>query len=103
MSAPARWFNLAGKTVAGYDRVQTPLTDSLAKEGIEIHFDDDFSSFRLHRLFQKNLHPGIVGDGMSSVVCFPLAHGYISRFKSAVWLAGYITIIAGVNSGIGSS
>lgn len=44
MSALARWFNLAGKTVCGYDRVQTPLTDSLSKEGIRIHFDDDIKS-----------------------------------------------------------
>ncbi len=44
MSALARWFNFAGKSVSGYDRVQTPLTDSLAVEGINIHFDDAVES-----------------------------------------------------------
>jgi len=41
MSAIARWFNLEGRFVAGYDKTSTPLTNSLQKEGIEVHFDDD--------------------------------------------------------------
>jgi UDP-N-acetylmuramate--alanine ligase len=40
MSALARWFAWQGKKVAGYDRTQTPLTDSLIREGIAIHFTD---------------------------------------------------------------
>ncbi|MEZ5070133.1 MAG: UDP-N-acetylmuramate--L-alanine ligase [Bacteroidales bacterium] len=40
MSALARYFVSQGKEVAGYDRVSTPLTDQLAREGIAIHFED---------------------------------------------------------------
>lgn len=41
MSAIARWFNVNGYRVAGYDRTTTPLTDALQAEGIDIHFEDD--------------------------------------------------------------
>ncbi|MEP0368367.1 MAG: UDP-N-acetylmuramate--L-alanine ligase [Cyclobacteriaceae bacterium] len=40
MSAIARWFKQRGKRVAGYDRVKTPLTQSLEDEGIWIHYED---------------------------------------------------------------
>jgi len=40
MSALARYFLSQGKAVAGYDRVSTSLTDKLAREGIDIHFED---------------------------------------------------------------
>ncbi|MGB3468935.1 MAG: UDP-N-acetylmuramate--L-alanine ligase, partial [Cyclobacteriaceae bacterium] len=43
MSAIARWFSLQGKAVSGYDRVSTPLTESLEKEGITIHYQDNVS------------------------------------------------------------
>lgn len=40
MSALARYFNLHGKVVSGYDKTRTSLTDDLQKEGIEITFED---------------------------------------------------------------
>ena len=40
MSALARYFNAQNKEVAGYDKVQTNLTASLIKEGINIHYQD---------------------------------------------------------------
>ena len=40
MSALARYFVSQGKHVAGYDRVSTPLTDQLIREGIDIQFED---------------------------------------------------------------
>ncbi|MCK5857471.1 MAG: UDP-N-acetylmuramate--L-alanine ligase [Bacteroidales bacterium] len=40
MSALARYFNFEGKTVAGYDRTPSPLTDRLSEEGISIHYTD---------------------------------------------------------------
>jgi UDP-N-acetylmuramate--alanine ligase len=43
MSALARYFLAEGKTVAGYDRTSTPLTDNLKKEGMDIHFEDDIN------------------------------------------------------------
>lgn len=41
MSALARYFVSMGKQVAGYDRVSTPLTDQLTREGVKIFFEDN--------------------------------------------------------------
>lgn len=41
MSALARWFKERGAVVAGYDRIETPLTRKLAEEGIIVHYTDD--------------------------------------------------------------
>ena len=41
MSAIARYFNVMGLKVSGYDRVSTPLTDQITREGINVHFSDD--------------------------------------------------------------
>ena len=40
MSALARYFKSAGKTVAGYDKTETPLTVALQSEGIAVSFVD---------------------------------------------------------------
>lgn len=44
MSALARYLNEQGKVVAGYDRVITALTKQLEKEGIDIHYSDNYNS-----------------------------------------------------------
>lgn len=44
MSALARYFNLHGKIVAGYDKTPTALTDELQQEGISITFEDSLST-----------------------------------------------------------
>lgn len=41
MSALARYFKHLGAEVAGYDRTETPLTQALAAEGVEIHYEID--------------------------------------------------------------
>lgn len=41
MSALARYFNMKGKQVAGYDRSETVLTKQLVKEGVEVFYTDD--------------------------------------------------------------
>ena len=41
MSALARWFQVNGYAVAGYDKTPTALTDALQAEGMVIHFTDD--------------------------------------------------------------
>ena len=41
MSALARYFKAMGAQVGGYDRTPTALTDELAKEGMEIIFEDE--------------------------------------------------------------
>lgn len=43
MSALARYFNVQGKHVAGYDRTETPLTKALVSEGINAFYTDDHS------------------------------------------------------------
>ena len=40
MSAIARYLHANGIAVAGYDRTQTPLTESLEAEGMSIHYTD---------------------------------------------------------------
>lgn len=44
MSALARYFKANGKTVKGYDKTPSPLTDRLVVEGIEICFEDTIES-----------------------------------------------------------
>src|ERR1051326_4066423 len=46
MSALARYFNAMGKSVSGYDKTKTSLTDELVAEGIEVHFDDNIESVK---------------------------------------------------------
>ena len=41
MSALARYFHANKKQVAGYDKTQTEITDSLVALGIDIHFEDN--------------------------------------------------------------
>lgn len=40
MSALARYFNLKGKKVLGYDKTETKLTMNLQKEGVDVHYVD---------------------------------------------------------------
>ncbi len=44
MSAIARYFNLRGAKVSGYDKTETPLTQALQAEGIDIHFDENVNA-----------------------------------------------------------
>ncbi|WP_299396413.1 UDP-N-acetylmuramate--L-alanine ligase [uncultured Gelidibacter sp.] len=44
MSALARYFVAEGKSVAGYDRTQTEITEALVGLGVEVHFEDAVSS-----------------------------------------------------------
>lgn len=44
MSALARYFNASGKKVAGYDKVQTTITDALQDLGVDVHFEDSISN-----------------------------------------------------------
>lgn len=43
MSNLARYFLSQGKMVAGYDRVETPLTKLLVEEGAQVHYTDDLA------------------------------------------------------------
>ena len=44
MSALARYFNVLGKKVSGYDRNSSELTDQLIHEDIAIHFNDSIEN-----------------------------------------------------------
>ena len=41
MSALERYFLSKGKVVAGYDRTPSALTDSLQREGVQLHFEEN--------------------------------------------------------------
>lgn len=43
MSAIARYFKFKGLTVSGYDKTPSDLTESLRKEGIDVHYEDNVS------------------------------------------------------------
>lgn len=45
MSALARYSNISGKNVAGYDLTETVLTRQLSEEGINIHYIEDINQF----------------------------------------------------------
>lgn len=44
MSALARYFKSLGKSVSGYDKTKTTLTEQLVQEGIAVHYDDKGNS-----------------------------------------------------------
>ena len=43
MSAVARYYNVKGYAVSGYDKTPSPLTHALEDEGIGVHYTDDIS------------------------------------------------------------
>ncbi len=51
MSALARYFKFMGRNVAGYDRTESPLTEALSSEGIDVHYEDDI------KYIPKNWNP----------------------------------------------
>lgn len=48
MSALARYFMWQGKSVAGYDRTETPLTRQLESEGAKVHYREDVTQIPLN-------------------------------------------------------
>lgn len=50
MSALARYFNMKGWEVAGYDKTPSPITKALEEEGISVHFEDLGESLPLNFL-----------------------------------------------------
>lgn len=52
MSALARWFQVNGYAVAGYDKTATALTSALQTEGMAIHFVEDVEQIPL--AFREN-------------------------------------------------
>lgn len=54
MSAIARFFKSQNKNVAGYDKTQTEITDSLEALGISVHFKDEMASVENSYLNKEN-------------------------------------------------
>jgi len=60
MSALARYFNFYGKSVAGYDRTASPLTQTLIDEGISIHYTDSLTEIPVEVRNIENKHQVLV-------------------------------------------
>lgn len=78
MSALVRYFLSKGKNVAGYDKTPSDLTETLIKEGADIHYDDDIC-----------LIPDYCKDKESTLVVFtpaiPDTHSELSYFRNNVF------------------
>lgn len=69
MSALARYFRRRGIEIYGYDKTETPLTQTLAREGMHIHYQDD---------------PALIPDGIDLVAytpAVPAAHKELVHFR----------------------
>ncbi len=55
MSALARYFNMQGKAVFGYDKTATDLTTELVSEGIAVIFSDEISEIPVAALSKENV------------------------------------------------
>lgn len=75
MSALVRYFLSKGKNVAGYDKTPSDLTETLIKEGADIHYDDNIC-----------LVPDYCKDKESTLVVFtpaiPNTHSELSYFRN---------------------
>lgn len=93
MSAIARYFLSKGKSVAGYDKTSTLLTDSLQKEGAKIHFTD--SSEEVKKLIKPYLSDRILFIYTPAVPKSSIIYQYLEKegfqlFKRSA-LLGFIT------------
>lgn len=74
MSALERYFNQNGYKVGGYDKTPSPLTETLIKEGIDIHFEDNIDA----------VDP-VFKDPAQTLICYtpaiPKDHGELCYFQ----------------------
>lgn len=98
MSALARWFNVNGFRVAGYDRTPSPLTGSLQEEGIAIHFEDDVHAIPASFLadVEKTLvvyTPAVPADHLE--MAYFKKNGFTIQKRSQVlgWLTSNLTTV----------
>jgi len=54
MSALARYFKTLGKYVSGYDATETPLTQELSRQAIDIHYEDELKTIPEQIIKQKD-------------------------------------------------
>ena len=74
MSALIRFFLSRGKSVGGYDRTPTPLTQHLIEEGAQIHYEEDV-----------NLIPACFRDAATTLIVYtpaiPSQHAELAYFR----------------------
>jgi UDP-N-acetylmuramate--alanine ligase len=96
MSAIARYFKSRGKSVTGYDKTETILTQQLVAEGITVHYNDDIEAIP-HDIDMVIYTPAIPKDhkGYNHLMQSGLpmikrseALGWISKGKRSVGIAG---------------
>ncbi|MEO0572531.1 MAG: UDP-N-acetylmuramate--L-alanine ligase [Bacteroidota bacterium] len=86
MSALALYFHHIGKQVAGYDKMETPLTQKLESLGMAIHYQDDLNDVpEVFREMNATLvvYTPAVSDTHSELRYF-LDHGFAVKKRSEV-------------------
>lgn len=98
MSALARWFQVNGYAVAGYDKTPTALTETLQAEGMAIHFTEDIDqipvAFRENPTETLVIYTPAVPKTHSEYI-YLTEQGFILQKRSQVLglLAGQMTTI----------
>ena len=86
MSALARYFAFINKTVAGYDKTESPLTKELSNSGIAIHYSDDLEQIPSEFKNPENtliVYTPAVPSSQSEYRYF-LANGFVIKKRSEV-------------------
>jgi UDP-N-acetylmuramate--alanine ligase len=86
MSALARYFAFINKTVAGYDKTESPLTQELSNSGIAIHYNDDVEQIPCEFKNPENtliVYTPAVPSSHSEYQYF-LANGFVIKKRSEV-------------------
>lgn len=90
MSALARYFNLQGVRVLGYDKTPSNLTHALESEGIAIHYQDEIS----------NIPQEIIENREKTIVIYtpaiPETHKEFSYFKEQNFICVKRALILGL-------
>ncbi len=86
MSALARYFAFIDKTVAGYDKTESPLTTELSEAGIAIHYTDDIKEVPIE--FKNPEHTLVVYTpavpASHSEYNYFVDHGFVIKKRSEV-------------------
>ncbi|WP_339666389.1 UDP-N-acetylmuramate--L-alanine ligase [Maribacter arcticus] len=86
MSALARYFAFINKTVVGYDKTESPLTQELSNSGIAIHYNDDVEQIPSEFKNPENtliVYTPAVPSSHSEYQYF-LANGFVIKKRSEV-------------------
>ena len=86
MSALARYFAFINKTVVGYDKTESPLTQELSNSGIAIHYKDNLEQIPKEFKIPENtliVYTPAVPSSHSEYQYF-LANGFVIKKRSEV-------------------